>query len=225
VKRGGFGPGAFLLLSSAMCGVWTAGHARAQAAVDATQAKACFNAAQAAYLAGRLDEAQRGFECAYQQLPSAEMAWNLARVAERMGDVDRGVQYFREYLARAHIAPREQRAVEVRIQKLFDLRARQASVLKDNVETEAALGKQARSFFERGVKLFRRGQYEAAAAAFMAALQASGAPELHYNLALCAERLGHLDEANDYYRAYLAALPNAPDRTQITARMAQLAQR
>jgi hypothetical protein len=75
----------------------------AHAAPDpATQlAQHCFERAQAAYFEGRLAEARRGFECAYKQLPSPEMAWNLARVNERMGDVEAGVRYFREYLASA----------------------------------------------------------------------------------------------------------------------------
>ena len=192
---------------------------------DEKQARACFEAAQAAYLAGRLDEAQRGFECAFAQLPSAELAWNLARVAERMGDVERGVHYFREYLARAKVSAREQRAVEARIQKLYALQARQAQVLKADAEIQAAMTQDARNFFQSGVKLFRRNHFEAAAAAFAAALAASGAPELHYNLALCAQRLGHTDEAVDHYRAYLSALPQAPDRDQITARLSELSKR
>jgi tetratricopeptide (TPR) repeat protein len=195
--------------------------AHAQAA-DAKQARACFESAQAAYLAGRLDEALRGFECAYAQLPSAELAWNLARVSERMGDVERGVRYFREYLTRARVSPREQRAVEARVQKLLDLQARQSADLKAHAETQAAMGAAARTFFQRGVKLYRGGHYQAAAAAFSAALQMSQAGELHYNLALTSERLGNIEEACDHYSAYLGALPEAPDRGLIEARIAQL---
>jgi tetratricopeptide (TPR) repeat protein len=196
-------------------------NAHAQAA-DEKQARECFETGQAAYLAGRLDEARRGFECAFSQLPSAELAWNLARVSERMGDVERGVRYFREYLARARVTPHERRAVEARVQKLLDLQARQSANLKTQAQTQAAMGAAARTFFQRGVKLYRGGHYQAAAAAFSAALQMSQAGELHYNLAMTSERLGNVEEACDHYRAYLGALPEAPDRLQIEAHIAEL---
>jgi tetratricopeptide (TPR) repeat protein len=199
-------------------------NAHAQAA-DAKQARACFESGQAAYLAGRLDDARRDFECAYSQLPSAELAWNLARVSERMGDVERGVRYFREYLTRAQVSPRERRAVEARVQKLLDLQARQSASLKTRAETASAMGADARTFFQRGVKLYRGGHYQAAAAAFTAALQMSQAGELHYNLAMTSERLGNVEEACDHYRAYLGAVPEAPDRTQIEAHIVQLQSR
>jgi len=191
-------------------------------APDAARARECFETAQAAYLAGQLEEARRGFECAYAQLPSAELAWNLARVADRMGDVEAGVRYFREYLAVAQVSARERRSVEARIQKLLALQARQSVQLKPGVGAEVALGDDARIFFERGVKLFRGAHYLAAAAAFSAALQMSNAPELHYNLAVTAERVRRLEEACDHYEAYLSALPAAADRASIEAHVAQL---
>jgi tetratricopeptide (TPR) repeat protein len=206
------------------CG-WLVLTARADAHAQAapkTQARECFQAAQAAYLAGRLDEARRGFECAYAQLPSAELAWNLGRVAERMGDVDAGVRYFRDYLARTQVSARERRGVEARIQKLLDLQARQAAQLKPGIDKGAALSEDARNFFQRGVKLYAGGHYAAAGAAFSAALQMSNAPELHYNLAMTSERMGNLEDACDHYRAYLSALPTAPDRNSVEAHVTEL---
>ena len=187
----------------------------------ATQlAQHCFERAQAAYFEGRLAEARRGFECAYKQLPSPEMAWNLARVNERMGEVEAGVRYFREYLATAKISAREKRRVQERIQALVELGQRQASTLKLNPEEQRqALGEEARAFFDRGTKLYAGGHYKAAAAAFTAALQLSDAPELHYNLAVTSERLGETADALDHYRAYLDALPEAPDRGEVLARL------
>lgn len=196
--------------------------AEAHAATDpATQlAQHCFERAQAAYFEGRLAEARRGFECAYKQLPSPEMAWNLARVNERMGDVEAGVRYFREYLANAKIGPREKKRVQERIQALVELGQRQGSTLKLNPEAQQkALSDEARSFFDRGTKLYAAGHYKAAAAAFTAALQLSEAPELHYNLAVTSERLGETADALDHYRAYLDALPEAPDRAEVLARL------
>lgn len=187
-------------------------------------ARACFDKAQADYFAGRLAEARQGFECAYAQLPSPELLWNLARVSERMGDVDQGLRYFREYLRVAKLTPRERQGIERRIKALVALGERQqkSSTLKPGPEQQAALGAEARTFFERGQKLYQAGHYKAAAAAFTAALQLSEAPELHYNLAVTAERLGETADACDHYRAYLEAAPDAADRDQVRARIETL---
>jgi tetratricopeptide (TPR) repeat protein len=213
------------LIASVLLAAASAASVHAQSAAvsvdSATQlAQQCFERAQAAYFAGRLAEARRGFECAYKQLPSAEMAWNLARVNERMGEVEAGVRYFREYLGTAKITPRERKRVQERIQALLELGQRQASTLKLNPEEQRqALGEEARAFFDRGTKLYAAGHYKAAAAAFTAALQLSDAPELHYNLAVTSERLGEAADALDHYRAYLDAFPEAPDRSEVMARL------
>jgi tetratricopeptide (TPR) repeat protein len=196
--------------------------AQASEPADKARARACFDAAQAAYLAGQLDEARRGFECAYAVLPSPELLWNLARVCERMGDVEAGVRYFREYLQSAQVSAKEKKGIEARIRGLFDLAARQSVHLNAGAEAHAALSGEARKFFQRGVKLYRAGQFEAAAAAFGQAWQLSNAPELHYNLAMTAQQLGHAQDAYDHYRAYLAALPEAPDRREVETRLADL---
>jgi tetratricopeptide (TPR) repeat protein len=196
--------------------------AQASAAPDKARARECFDAAQAAYLVGKLDEARRGFECAYAELPSPELIWNLARVCERMGDVEAGVRYFREYLQNAQLSAKEKKGVEARIRGLFELAARQSVHLNAGAEAHAALGGEARKFFQRGVKLYRAGQFEAAAAAFGQAWQLSNAPELHYNLAMTAQQLGHAQDAYDHYRAYLTALPEAPDRREVETRLADL---
>jgi tetratricopeptide (TPR) repeat protein len=219
----------FLLLSAAtaLC-LSAASSARAQSTAPvhagpdpATQlAQHCFERAQAAYFEGRLAEARRGFECAYKQLPSPEMAWNLARVNERMGEVEAGVRYFREYLATAKISARERKRVQERVQALVELGQRQGSTLKLEPDAQQkALGDEARAFFDRGTKLYAAGHYKAAAAAFTAALQLSEAPELHYNLAVTSERLGEAADALDHYRAYLDALPEASDRNEVLARL------
>jgi tetratricopeptide (TPR) repeat protein len=189
---------------------------------DQVRARECFNAAQAAYLAGKLDEARHGFECAYALMPSPELVWNLARVCERMGDVEAGVHYFREYLLHAKVSAKERKGIEARIRGLLDLQARQSVHLNAGADVHAALSGEARTFFQRGVKLYRAGQFDAAAAAFGQAWQLSNAPELHYNLAMTAQQLGHIEEAYDHYRAYLSALPEALDRREVEARVADL---
>ena len=229
--RGRFLP----LLAASLLALQAAGGAQAQAvpapaaakiaptAADEPKrlpsARECFDQGQADYFAGRLSEARHGFECAYQQLPSPELLWNLARVSERMGDVESGLRYFREYLQVAKLSPKEKRGIQARINALQALGERQAAVLKLGPEGKTALGEEARTFFERGAKLYRAGHYKAAAAAFTAALQLSEAPELHYNLAVAAEKLGAVGDACDHYRAYLEAFPGAPDREVVAAKI------
>jgi tetratricopeptide (TPR) repeat protein len=191
---------------------------------DKSAARKCFDQAQAAYLTGHLDEARRGFECAYAQWPSPELAWNLARVCERTGDVESGVRYFRAYLSQAAISARERKRVEARIQALLDLAARQSAplALKPGTDVQAASDARARVFFERGVKLYQKDQFGAAATAFVAALKMSNAPELHYNLAVVSERQGRIEDACDHYRAYLDAQPGASDQADVVARIERL---
>jgi tetratricopeptide (TPR) repeat protein len=214
--------------SGLACLLWLASAVSAQQApgpVPAAHANAqqCFERAQADYAAGRLAEARRGLHCAYAQMPaSAELVWNLARVSERMGDVDEGLRYFREYLTLAQPTEAERKRIEAKIAALIRLGERQAVALKPGPDVSKALSNEARTFFDRGAKLYRGGHYQAAAAAFTAALQLSAAPELHYNLGVTAERLQQIEDACDHYRSYLEAWPEAPDRARVQAHISAL---
>lgn len=187
--------------------------------LSVARAKACFETAQQAYAEGKLPAAREGFTCAYELAPSPELAWNLARVYERMGEVSQSIRFYRLYLASTPADARTRKDVEHRVAALEALRQRQSAQVKSELPSEVQLGEEARAFFVRGVKLYRRGRYDAALVAFSAALRLSGAPELRYNLAVTAERLGQLSDALDHYRAYLAARPDADDHAEIQARI------
>lgn len=59
--------------------------------------------------------------------------------------------------------------------------------------------------------------------AFIAAHRFAPLPEVLYNLAVTAERLGSPRDAIDYYREYLRGLPeNAPDRGAVERKIAAL---
>jgi tetratricopeptide (TPR) repeat protein len=71
--------------------------------------------------------------------------------------------------------------------------------------------------------MYRRRQYEAAMQAFIAAHRFAPLPEVLYNLAVTAEKLGSRQDAIDYYREYLRSLPeNAPDRGAIEREIRRL---
>jgi tetratricopeptide (TPR) repeat protein len=185
-------------------------------------ARACFQKAQTAYATGDLASALAGFLCAFQAAPSPELHYNLARVYERMGDAEESTRHYRAYMAQSEVTPRERKRIEARLQALQDLSERQRQPLEPTKPSAAAMSTEARSFYDRGVKLFRVKQYSAAQAAFSAALQMSNAPELHFNLAVVAERLNRAQEAVDHYRAYLAGRGDAKDRDRIEERIVML---
>ena len=213
-----------LLLAAWACAVLCAS-ARSALAEDSAhaselqRAKQCFTQGQAAYKRGAFAEARDGFLCAYELAPSPELAWNLGRVYERVGEAAESIRYYQLYLSMAPNDAREHHAVEQRIAALQALLERQRASIRAALPSSAELNQEARTFFERGVKLYARGRYEAALVAFTAALRASGAPELRYNLAVTAERLGQAQDALDHYRAYLAALPEAEDKAEVAARI------
>jgi tetratricopeptide (TPR) repeat protein len=183
------------------------------------EAKACFQKAQGAYATGDLATALRGFLCAFQAAPSPELHYNLARVYERMGEADESMRHYRAYLAQTQVTPREKKRIDARLQALQELRERQRPPLTPAQPSAEAMSAEARAFYERGVKLYKAKQWVAAQAAFSAALQMSSAPELHFNLAVVAERMNRSQEAVDHYRAYLAARSDAKDREKIEERI------
>jgi tetratricopeptide (TPR) repeat protein len=185
-------------------------------------ARACFQRAQEAYAIGDLASALAGFLCAFQAAPSPELHYNLARVYERMGDAEESTRHYRAYMAQTDVTSKEKKRIEARLQALSELSERQRPPLEPTKPSAAAMSAEARSFYDRGVKLFRVKQYAAAQAAFSAALQMSNAPELHFNLAVVAERMNRTQEAVDHYRAYLAARGDAKDRERIEERIAML---
>lgn len=63
---------------------------------------------------------------------------------------------------------------------------------------------EARALFQAGVKLYQEGDYVAAREKFAEAERAHHAPVIVYNLALCDEKLGHVQAAVDGYERYIA---------------------
>jgi tetratricopeptide (TPR) repeat protein len=197
--------------------------ADAVAAASIARARAEFDQGQAAYRAGDLKSALAHFQNAYALVPSAELEFDLGRTYERLGEADRAIKVFRAYLRRPEVGDDERAQIEARIADLIALRARQRAQVIEAPPKRAALTAEARAFFERGAKLFRRGRYEAALAAFSAAQDFAHLPELSYNLALTSERLGRWDDAIAFYRAYLREAKDTPDAAAVEARIRDIA--
>jgi len=81
---------------------------------------------------------------------------------------------------------------------------------------------EAHALFEAGRLAFSAGHYEDAYDRFSQAYLLSERPELLFNLGAAADRLRRDAQALDHYRAYLAAVPDSPERANVEHRIAIL---
>ena len=199
--------------------------AAAQSEADVARARTLFQEGQAAYDAGEFQQAAQKMRQAYQLTRAPELAFNVGRVYERMSEYDEAIRFFRIYLRRGSPDEESRRDVQERIQALREAKARARSQVFHAPPSNDELTREARTFFLRGVAMYRRGQYQAAMQAFMAAHRFAPLPEVLYNLAVTAERLGSRRDALDYYREYLRRRPDAPDRGAVERKIAALRNR
>ncbi len=82
-----------------------------------------------------------------------------------------------------------------------------------------ALDAEARSLFEAGRTAYRDARYEDALGYYRRSYELSHRPELLYNIGQCEDRLRHDAEAIEAFEAFLAALPDAPQRAEVTVRL------
>lgn len=82
-----------------------------------------------------------------------------------------------------------------------------------------SLDEAARLTFESAREAFVAGDYETALARFRQAHQLSPRPGLLYNIAQTLDRLRRDEETVDALREYLDAMPNAPNRSEVEARI------
>lgn len=162
------------------------------------------------YRAGRLNEALESFLQAWRLVPNPDLAYNVARTYERMSDTQHSIEFYGYYLRRAAPDAAERADVERRIRELREVAERLRGQIRTLPPSNAALAQEARTFFERGISMFRRRQYTAAMAAFTAAYnytRPNPPAEVVYNLGMTAERLEQRQDAIDYYREYARMLP------------------
>lgn len=168
--------------------------------------------------------AARHFEAAYNAVHSIELAFNTARMYERLADVPQATRWYETVLAGT---PSDTLRAEVN-RRLALLRAyaqrRRDDIAQPPPDAEA-LAREASRWFRRGVTFYQRRRYAAALRAFEAAnqyVQGDRVPELMFNLGMTHARLGHNAEAVSAFRAYLAARPDAPERADLEARIRAL---
>ncbi|MCA9606341.1 MAG: hypothetical protein KC619_12130 [Myxococcales bacterium] len=190
------------------------------------RARALFVRGSEHYQAGRLNEALEDFLASWRIVQSPELAYNVARTYERTADHNHAIQFYRHYLQRAAPDAAERADVERRIAEMEEITRRQRGQIRTLPPSQGELAQEARTFFERGVTMYRRRQYEAAMAAFTAAYnytRPNPPAEVLYNLAMTCERLERRQDAIDYYREYARTLPrDSAERREIDAHVAEL---
>ena len=85
--------------------------------------------------------------------------------------------------------------------------------VKPAPKAEGKLDAQAEELYRKGVAQYKAEQYADAVVSFEAAYRISGAPRLLYNLGTAHRKLGHLQDAIDFFDEYLKREPTIePER-------------
>jgi tetratricopeptide (TPR) repeat protein len=82
-----------------------------------------------------------------------------------------------------------------------------------------SVDQEARALYEAGKLAFEEGRFENALGHFERAFELSGRPRLLYNIGTAADRLRKDDVALAAFERYLTALPEAPNRSAVEARI------
>lgn len=213
------GPMRALFASFALCAALVSS-AAAQDAND--RARTLFTEGTSAYQEGDFGTAAAKFEEAYRLTRSPELAFNVGRAYERMSEYDKAIRFFRIYLRRGDVSDEVKADIQARIEALRQAKRRQRDQVFTLPPSDDALVQEARTFFQRGVAMFRRQQYQAAMQAFTAAHRFAPLPEIFFNMAVTAEKMGNIRDAMDYYREYLRLRPRAADRGHVEREIERL---
>jgi tetratricopeptide (TPR) repeat protein len=81
---------------------------------------------------------------------------------------------------------------------------------------------QAKAHYGRGTSYYNLGRYRDALAEYEAAYLSVQDPPFLFNIAQCQRRMGNDREALGAYRSYLRVAPNAPNRSEVRKRIAEL---
>jgi tetratricopeptide (TPR) repeat protein len=82
----------------------------------------------------------------------------------------------------------------------------------------------AKAHYAAGSAYYEQANYSDALREFSEAFRLSNRTDLLYNIAVCQERIGRVDDAIGSLKRYLVEKPNAPDRNLIEGRIASLEQ-
>jgi len=81
---------------------------------------------------------------------------------------------------------------------------------------------EARRHYDAGTEAYKAGDYDKAIEEFEAGYQLKPEPQQLYNLGQSCRLAHHPERARDYYQQYLEAMPDAPNRTTVEQRLAEV---
>jgi len=79
-----------------------------------------------------------------------------------------------------------------------------------------------KAHFNQGTRHYELAHYREALAEYDAAYMAVPDPAYLFNIAQCHRKMGHDKEAADFYKSYLRAAPNAPNRPDVEKRIEEM---
>lgn len=197
------------------------------------RARALFREGTEAYDRGELHVAAEKLLAAQRAWRSPDIAFNIARCFERMGEAPRAIHWFTVYLEHGRPDEATRRDIERRIEEMRALEERQTHQTEAGRPTQAELAGESRRLFEQGLRFYGRRQYQVAYEAFQSSCSALAVAqgnalgecdnaELSYNLARTAEHLERWGEARLHYRKFLRLAPRSPERAGVERRMREL---
>jgi tetratricopeptide (TPR) repeat protein len=112
-----------------------------------------------------------------------------------------------------------------------DKKVQKREVARDKAVAQPAVAKaptspsaatQAKAHYQRGTGFYNLGRFEEALNEYEAAYLLVQDPPFLFNIAQCHRKLGNNKEALGFYRSYLRVAPDAPNRTEVQKRIAEL---
>lgn len=193
---------------------------------ESAEFRRLFSQAAAAFSRNDFTEAARVFRQLYDQSPSVDTAYNLARVYERIGESSDAIQFFQRVLQGEPPPSDGQRQdIEARIGRLRAYEARRQAGIAAAPATTDELNQEGVAWFNRGVRFFQRGQFSSALQAFEQASRYLQTAELDFNLGMTYERLRNYPRALEYLRQYLETIRGQPEEIPIQRRIREIEQR
>jgi tetratricopeptide (TPR) repeat protein len=130
---------------------------------------------------------------------------NIGRCQQLMGEADKAITSFREYLRKAKdLSAQERQEVDGFIAEMSELQARR----------QRAEAGGPRAHLERGARLYANGRYAEALEAFQTAYALTPSPLIFWNVALCQMHLGQNEAALRLFRRFVAERPDHPNRAK-----------